>query len=88
LSGKYPRLMGQGRPIRKSGDTLFVTSLETYLKGELATYSLKTLELYYEHLLKEQSENINGSEITLAQTIKQYGYQSLEEANEKLRSGI
>lgn len=88
LSGKYPRLMGQGRPIRKTGDTHFVTSLETYLKGELATYSLKTLELYYEHLLKEQSENINGSEITLVQTIKQYGYQSLEEANEKLRPGI
>jgi hypothetical protein len=87
LFKKYPLVLRQGRPIRSSSDTLFVTSLETYLKGELATYSLKTLTLYHEHLLKEQSENINGSEITLTQTIKQYGFHSLEEANEKLRSG-
>ena len=88
LFRKYPFVLRQGRPIRSSSDTLFVTSLETYLKGELATYSLKTLELYHEHLVKEQSENINGSEITLAQTIKQYGFHSLEEANEKLKSGV
>jgi hypothetical protein len=87
LFRKYPLVLRQGRPIRSSSDTLFVTSLETYLKGELATYSLKTLKLYYEHLVKEQYESINGSEITLAQTIKQYGFQSLEEANEKLKSG-
>jgi len=36
--------------------------------------------------VKEQSENINGSETTLAQTVKQYGFHSLEEANEKLKS--
>ena len=87
LFRKYPRLLRQGRPIRSSSDTLFVTSLETYLKGELATYSPKTLKLYHEHLVKEQSENINRSEITLAQTIKQYGFRSLEEANEKLKPG-
>jgi hypothetical protein len=87
LSRKYPLVLREGRPIRSSSDTVFVTSLETYLKGELATYSLKTLKLYHEHLLKEQSENINGSEITLAETIKQYGFHSLEEANEKLKSG-
>ena len=87
LFKKYPFVLRQGRPVRSSSDTLFVTSLETYLKGELATYSTKTLELYHDHLVKEQSENINGSEITLAQTIKQYGFYSLEEANEKLKSG-
>jgi hypothetical protein len=86
LFRKYPFVLRQGRPTHSLSDTLLVTSLETYLKGELATYSLKTLKLYYEHLVKEQSENINGSEITLAQTIKQYGFHSLEEANEKLKS--
>jgi hypothetical protein len=88
LFRKYPLVLRQGRPIHNSSDTLFVTSLETYLKGELATYSLKTLKLYHKHLVKEQSEKINGSEITLAQTIKQYGFHSLEEANEKLKSGV
>ena len=87
LFRKYPLVLLHGRPIRSLSDTLFVTSLETYLKGELATYSPKTLKLYYEHLVKEQSERINGSEITLLQTIKQYDFSSLEEANAKLKSG-
>jgi len=87
LFRKYPLVLLHGRPIRSSSDTRFVTSLETYLKGELATYSPKTLKLYYEHLVKEQSERINGSEITLLRTIKQYDFSSLEEANAKLKSG-
>lgn len=84
LSKKYPRLIQRGRPIRSTGDSLFVTSLETYLKGELSTYSLRTLELYRDHVKRQKSDGINGSEITLARTIEQYGYRSLEEANEKL----
>jgi hypothetical protein len=85
LEKKFPYILKKGRPIHRSEDTPFVTSLETYLRGELSTYSLRTLQLYHEHLLKLKSENINGSEITLAQMVKQYGYPSLEEANEKLK---
>jgi hypothetical protein len=85
LFKKYPRLLEQGRPIHSTADALFVTSLETYLKGELATYSLRTLKLYEDHLMQQKLDKINGSEVTLAQTIKQYGFQSLEEANEKLK---
>ncbi len=84
LQNKYPYIMRRGRPVYSSADTPFVTSLETYLRGELATYSLRTLELYYENVLKQKSEHINGSEITLDHMIKQYGYGSLEEANRKL----
>jgi hypothetical protein len=65
-----------------------VTSLETYLRGELSTYSQKTLELYYDHLSQQESENINGSEITLEHTVKQYGYASLKIANAKLNPSI
>lgn len=85
LLGKYPRILRRGRPVFSKDDTLFVTSLETYLKGELATYSLKTLRLYLENVLQQKSENINGSEITLAHTMKQYGFTSLEVAEEKLK---
>ncbi len=86
LSLKYPRLLQRGRPIRSSEDTPFVTSLEAYLKGELATYSLKTLKLYHEHVRQQINSNINGSEITLLHTIKQYGFNSLEEANAQIES--
>ncbi|HEX2965058.1 MAG TPA: DUF4125 family protein [Syntrophorhabdaceae bacterium] len=84
LLGKYPAILKQGRPIHSSDDSLFVTSLETYLKSELSTYSTLTLKLCWEHVSLQKEHNINGSEITLLHTIRNYGYQTLAEANEKL----
>jgi hypothetical protein len=85
LSQKYPNIMKKGRPLFRTEDTIFATSLETYLRGELVTYSRRTLELYLANVLQQCSENINGSEISLAYTVKRYGFKSLEEANEKLK---
>ena len=73
LSEKYPHIVKRGRPLRSSADTPFATSLETYLRGELATYSPKTLRRYYKNVLKQKSENKNGSEITLNYMMKRYG---------------
>ena len=86
LIEKYPYIVGRGRPLFSTGDSISVTSTETYLRGELATYSLRTLELYLEHIQKEQSENINGAAITLLYMMKQYGFNSLEEANEAMKN--
>lgn len=88
LKSKYPDLRKKGRPTYSTEDSKFYTSVETYLRGELATYSVKTLELYYENIKRQKSENINGSEITLRHMVKEYGYTSLEQANEKLRSSL
>lgn len=81
---KYPNVAERGRPIYREEDNSYVTSLETYLRGELATYSTNTLKLYHENILRQNSENINGSEIILDYTVKQYGFSSLQEANAKL----
>lgn len=81
---KYPNIRERGRPTHSIEDSPFVTSIETYLRGELATYSTKTLKLYQENIQRQKHENINGSEITLQYMVKAYGYSSLEEANEKL----
>ena len=78
---KYPNLVRRGRPVHSSQDTPDVTSLETYLRGELLTYSKKTLELLYDHYHKQRTGNINGSGIILEHMVKQYGYTSLEQAN-------
>jgi hypothetical protein len=83
---KYPYVARRGRPLRSSEDTLFATSIETYLRAELSTYSLKTLKLYLENVLKQKAENINGSELIHINTAKRYGYKSLQEANEKLKN--
>jgi hypothetical protein len=86
LLEKYPYIIKRGRPLFSTEDSVGVPSMETYLRGELATYSLRTLELYRDHIQEEQSENINGSAITLLYMVKQYGFTSLEEANEKMKS--
>lgn len=84
LSTNYPRILRRGRPLYSWQDSPFVTSLETYLRGELATYSPRTLELHLENLLKQKSGNVNGSEISLYHVVQRYGFHSLQEANEKL----
>jgi hypothetical protein len=85
LADQYPHVIQKGRPLLSSQDTQNATSVETYLRGELLTYSLKTLKLYYENTMKQKSENSNGSKIILEAMIKQYGYTSLEQANQAMK---
>ncbi len=86
LLEKYSYIVKRRRPISSDGDSPGITSLETYLKGELATYSPQTLELYWERVKQQESNGVNGSAIILAQTLKQYGFDSLDEANERLKA--
>ncbi|MCM1123995.1 MAG: DUF4125 family protein, partial [Eubacterium sp.] len=59
------------------------SSMESYLRGELLTYSMHTLKLIW----KETEEAYAKGESLLKQTIANetlfYGYSSLEEAEEK-----
>jgi hypothetical protein len=88
LLREFPYIAKQGRPLYSSEDSRFLTSLETYLRSELATYSKKTLELYYENRISQNNRNINGAKITLEYTVKQYGYQSLKDADKKCLVGL
>jgi hypothetical protein len=80
----YPNISRRSRPIHSSEDSSYSTSVETYLRGELLTYSLKTLRLYLESVKKQKAEKINGAEVTLEHMMKQYGFKSLKEADERL----
>ena len=64
VAAKYPNIVKQGRPLRSTEDTQNATSLETYLRGELSTYSLRTLALYLDNILKQKEKGINGAEVT------------------------
>lgn len=87
LAKRYPRLTGQGRPIRKEEDAPGVTSFETYLRGELLTYSVETLRLYAAFVEKNQKEKINLCEQVLRNTVQRYGYPDLETAEEHPAKG-
>lgn len=84
VAQKYPHLVARGRPLHSSEDSHFVTSFETYLRSELAVYSLNTLRLYRDNMLEQKANNVNGNEITLAHAMKRYGFSSLEEANQRI----
>lgn len=88
FSEKFPNLIGRGRPIRSSQDTPFSASFETYLRGELSTYSRRTLELYYEDILRSKSKQVNKSEIVYGIMMKKYGYRSLREAEKAIERNI
>ena len=60
---KYPLFMAGARPVNddESSDTDELTSFQNYLRGELETYSDKTLNSLYEDIrgYKEKSENMS-----------------------------
>jgi hypothetical protein len=85
LSTKYPFVLQRGRPMSSAEEIYGAASVETYLRGELSTYSLRTLNLHYADVMKQVSEGVNGAELILEHTIKEYGFTSLEEANNKLK---
>ena len=85
-AAKYPGLTGRGRVIRRSGDAPTVTSFETYLWGELATYSMETIRLYAGYVAQLQQEGKNLNLMVLQNTVRQYGYSSLEEAEARVSS--
>jgi hypothetical protein len=84
LAKWYPHLANQGRPIHRTGDAIDVTSFETYLWGELATYSLKTIRLYAEYVEKLQDDGLNMNTMIMNNMVTKYGYSSMQAAEERL----
>lgn len=79
----YPKLAENMRTIHTSSDTSFNTSYETYLRGELGTYSEKTMLLYTSYIIGLLKAGRNLAMETMDNTAMLYGYESLIEAEEK-----
>lgn len=62
------------------------TSFETYLRGELKTYSLPTLRLLRAFTEELDAAGGNLAILTMEATAKAYGYVSLAEAEAAQRS--
>lgn len=84
LAAEYPRLCSRGRPRAASGDSLADTSIETYQKGELLTYSENTLNLLLKQVRMLEAQRKSFVAEVLAATVRSYGYTSLEEAEAAL----
>lgn len=73
---KYPALMRNARLLDVDSEASI--SFKTYLKAELCTYSEKTLECLFNHVVHLKQIGLNMSEIIYANLMKTKGYSSIE----------
>lgn len=81
---KYPKLSNNARNTYTSDDKKEDTSFETYLRGELSTYSSRTLYLYGRMLADMLEKDQNIVLMIQEKTVQAYGYQSLDDIEDKL----
>ena len=81
---KYPKMAGNARSIRTEEDNAYNTSYETYLRGEMSTYSENTFVLYGRFITELLREGRNLAYEIMRNTAELYGYESVEDAESKL----
>ena len=84
FAAQYPKASCEARSIHTSEDTAVNTSYETYLRGELSTYSDTTLMLYGRFVAEYAAKGKNIARETIANSAVLYGYASLEDMESKL----
>lgn len=80
FASMYPHLADNARSIRSAEDNLYNTSYETYLRGELGTYSDKMLELYGKYVVDYAKTGINLTFEIMKNSVHLYGYKDLDAA--------
>ena len=78
--GRYPKLGAAMRVLTTAEDTPEDTSFETYLRGELGTYSDRTMALYEAMVENLQAAGRNLTEQTVGNTVRLGGFADLNEA--------
>jgi hypothetical protein len=82
FAAAHPNVSMHARSIHTSEDTFYSTSAETYLRGELLTYSDETLALYARFIVDLAKQNKNLTEMIMYHTIKMYGYETFDDVKE------
>ena len=80
----YPKMAGNARNIHTYEDSAYNTSYETYLRGELSTYSMDSVCLYEKMIEDMKAHGENIAKIIMTNTALLYGYESLDACEESL----
>jgi hypothetical protein len=80
LHNTYPHVARTGRPLYASENQRGVTSIETYQRGELLTYSERTLKMLLAHIKSLAAKGESYVERVLFFSIQFYGFDTLEAA--------
>ena len=79
---RYPIFSSMGRPLYSSEDDNIETSIETYLRGELLSYSEKTLKLYLNYIIDNKEKNINLAIKNMDNLARMQGFNDSDEVEE------
>ncbi|MBR1930060.1 MAG: DUF4125 family protein [Lachnospiraceae bacterium] len=85
FASQYPHLADNARAIRTAEDEIWDTSYETYLRGEISTYSDKMLQLYGQYVVEYARAGRNLTFAIMENSARRYGYASLDAAEEFLK---
>lgn len=81
VASKYPNVAYNARSIHTYEDNPYNTSYETYLRGELGTYSEELIAMYGQFIVDLKKQNKNLALMTMDNTAKLYGYKDIEDIN-------
>ena len=79
LVARFPQIVSAGRPIHVEQAARWETSCETYLRGEMYTYSEATLELLWRWVQSCKAQGRNMNEEIWQHTARLYGRKSISE---------
>ena len=82
---KYPHMAENARSVRTAEDNLYNTSYETYLRGEISTYSDKMLELYGRYVVEYASGGHNLAYEIMSNSARMYGYRDVDAAERSMK---
>lgn len=81
---EYPKMAGNARSIHTTEDNAYNTSYETYLRGEISTYSEELIIAYAGFIVDLAKEGKNLAYLTMENTAKLYGYSGIAEAEKRM----
>ena len=84
---RYPALAGRGRILYTREDTPDSTSVETYTRGELSTYSDRTESLYHDFIAACRDQDRNLSIEVREVQVRAQGWPSLADAEAAVAAG-
>lgn len=82
---KHPNVAQNARSLHTYEDNIVNTSYETYLRGEISTYSDKMLQLYGMFVVQCASDNVNIAYKTIENSAKLYGYKDIDEFEKNMQ---
>lgn len=85
FAAEFPKMAGNARSIHTSEDSAYNTSYETYLRGEIGTYSERTFVLYGRFVTELAQSGGNLAYRIMDNTARLYGYADVKDAEKRLQ---